>query len=79
MRYEQIVRSQGGKQRHIVNVNDVDIPDLWHTAERIRDAAGGEAMELTEQDAELVIETWALCHDLLEHIKRVCKEPRTEG
>lgn len=78
MRYDQIVRSRDGKQRHIVSVNEVDIPDLWHTAERIRDAAAGKASDLTEADADLVIETWALCHDLLNHIKRVCREPNSE-
>jgi hypothetical protein len=78
MRYDQIVRSKQGTKRHIVKVSEVDIPDLWHVAEKIRDAASGEGIRLTPEDAEEVIETWALCHDLLEHIKRVCREPNSE-
>jgi hypothetical protein len=66
MRYEQIVRSRDGMERHIVDVRDVKIPDLWHTAERMREAVTGNS-DLTEADADLVIEAWALCHDLLDH------------
>jgi hypothetical protein len=42
MRYEQIVRSLDGTLRHITNVEEVKIPDLWHVSQRINKAIKGE-------------------------------------
>lgn len=72
MRYDQIVRAKGGTDRHIEHVNEIKIHDMWHTAQAIRDKK-----PLNEKDAEMILETWCLCHDLLDHVKRVCKEPHT--
>ena len=75
MRYNQIVRAKEGTQRHIVEVDEVKIPDLWHTIDAVRDHAKGESKaRLTAKQADMVYETWTLCHDLLKHIKRICKE-----
>lgn len=49
------------------------IPDLWHATVKIKDGH-----LLTTDDAEQILETWTLCHDLLKHLKRVCVEPKTE-
>jgi len=73
MRYNQIVRAKDGTARHIQHVDEVRIPDLWHTYMAIKDQ-----QQLTAEDAEMVLETWTLCHDLLKHIKRVCVEPNSE-
>ena len=79
MRFDQIVRAEEGTQRHIQEVNEVQIQDLWHTAMVIQAHAEGRAEpRLTATDAEMVLEVWALAHDLLTHIKRVCVEPKTE-
>ena len=78
MRYDQIVRAREGTARHIQHVDEVKIPDLWHTAMAMQAQVDGEPdRELTAADVEMVLETWHLCHDLLKHVKRVCKEPDT--
>lgn len=79
MRYNQIVRAREGTSRHIQHVDEVKIPDLWHTAMAIKEQAEGRPdRPLNAEDATMVMETWILCHDLLQHIKRVCVEPNTE-
>jgi len=79
MRYNQIVRAKEGTARHIQDVNEIKIPDLWHTAALIQAQAEGQAERpLSADDAEMVLEVWALAHDLLTHIRRVCVEPNTD-
>ena len=78
MRYDQIVRSRDGKQRHIQHLNDVKVPDAWHTLMVLQDQVEGvPTRALTAGDVEILMETWSLCHDLLTHVKRVNVEPRT--
>ena len=72
MRYNQIVRAKDGTKRHIQLVDEVKIPDLWHITMAMK-----EGRPMTEEDVAMVLETWCLCHDLLDHVKRVCKEPDT--
>ncbi len=33
--------------------------------------------QFTKEDGEMLLETWSLCHDLLKHIERVNREPKT--
>lgn len=58
----KIIRNPNGSARHEVDVNDIVVPDLWHVAMWLR--RQGE----TEASAE-VLETWHLCHDLLNVLK----------
>lgn len=70
MRYNQIVQAKDGTNRHIQHVDGVKTPDLWHPAKAIKDGR-----PLTDRDEERILVTWFLCHDLLDHVKRVCNEP----
>jgi hypothetical protein len=72
MRYDQIVRSKSALNQHILRVEDLKIPDLWGTVGRMR------KRKMRKADIANVEETWHLCHDLLKHVKRVCKEPHRE-
>lgn len=78
MRYDQIVRSRDGQQRHIQHVNEVKIPDAWHALMVLQDQVEGIATRpLTANDVEALMETWHLCHDLLTHVKRINAEPNS--
>ena len=63
-RIEQIVRHEGGTARHVVQADDLSVPDCWHLYSRLLD-------EGRETDAKMVHETWSLCHDLLKHIRKL--------
>ena len=53
-----IIRARGGKAEHVVNVDTIMVPDLWHLA-----------MALHQEDQKDVLECWHLCHDLLRAVK----------
>lgn len=57
-----IVRAPKGSERKVVNINGIQVPDLWHVA-----------MCLDDQDekvwSDMVLECWHLCHDLVTNIK----------
>lgn len=72
MRYDQIVRSKGAMAQHIQRVDEVKIPDVWHTLDVLRNQVEGrEARPLNRDEVEAVYELWHLSHDLLNHIKRI--------
>lgn len=76
MRYDQIVRAKDGQQRHIQHVNEIKIPDAWHAIMVAQDQVEGIShRQLTAADVEAMTEVWHLCHDLLNHIKRINSEP----
>lgn len=79
MRYDQIVRSREGTDRHVQPLDEVRVPDIWHTAMIVKELAEGRTPErrLTKEDAEMLLDTWHLCHDLLKHIERVNREPKS--
>lgn len=78
MRYDQIVRSRDGKQRHIQQLDEVKVPDVWHTLMVLQDQVDAvPTRALTAQDVQMLMETWHLCHDLLTHVKRINVEPQT--
>lgn len=57
----QVTLNKGGTAEKTVDSKCVDIPDLWHIAERLRES--GEI-----RDADTVLECWHLAHSLLVHI-----------
>ena len=78
MRYDQIVRAKEGTQRHILKVEDAVVPDVWHVFVKMKGTVKSKkGVTFTKKEADMVHETWVLCHDLLKHIQRVCKEPDT--
>lgn len=78
MRFDHIVRARDGASRRIEKVGDIKVPDLWHLSESIRESGKGRKQQ-REKAADAVVETWALCHDLLKHIKRICREHKSDG
>ena len=80
MRYEQVVRAKGAKKQHIQHVDEIKVPDMWHLYSQMLDAIedpAGKPVLVDQAKAEQLLETWHLCHDLLNHLKRVCVEPRS--
>jgi hypothetical protein len=79
MRYDQIIRSREGTDRHVQSLEEISVPDIWHTVMLVKDLAEGRTPErqFTKADAEMLLETWSLCHDLLKHIERINQEPGT--
>jgi hypothetical protein len=63
-RINQVVRSKGGAGHHVAQLRELSVPDCWHAATKLR--AAGHADE-----AEVVLEAWHLCHDLLDHARKV--------
>ena len=59
-----ITMAKGGTVERDVPLKEIEIPDLWHIAGRLKD--GGTHIP---RDADDVLECWHLCHDLLKHIK----------
>ena len=53
-----VVLSVKGRGRHEVQLQDIEVPDAWHVA-----------MRLKGQDREVVLECWHLCHDLLANLR----------
>ena len=49
---------KGGLSECTVDARTIQIPDLWHIANRLR-----------EDEREAVLKTWHLAHNLLDHIK----------
>lgn len=79
MRYDQIVRSREGMDRHVQSLDEIRVPDIWHATMLVQALAEGRTPErqFTKEDAEMLLETWSLCHDLLKHIERINQEPKT--
>ena len=51
-----------GIPRRLVDLGDIDIPDLWHIAGR-----------LPEHEREMVLNVWHLAHDMLTTLLRIEK------
>lgn len=54
-----LIRAPKGSARREVDLDSVEIPDLWHVA-----------IKLNTEEAEMILECWHLCHDLLAHAKK---------
>jgi len=52
-----IVRSPEGADRREVDLDAIDIPDLWSLGHRLK-------QEGREREGDMVLECWHLCHDL---------------
>jgi len=65
-RITQIVRAPGGTAKHVANLAEIQVPDLWHVAQDL--AKKGE-----ELASERVLETWHLCHDLVRHLRKLAE------
>lgn len=61
---KEITRAKGGTGERVVNVAQIEIPDLWHIAMHLR-LIGSEAMIAA---SEQVLDVWHLAHDLQDAI-----------
>lgn len=72
----KVTRHFGQPER--VDINEVDIPDMWHLAMWLKDLAGKEKRVshdgmpfpvILEQWSEMTLETWGIAHDLKKNIQ----------
>ena len=67
-----IIRSPKGIVRRTVNIESVQIPDLWHIAMWLQDNESKIKIHnhlVGQSLSEAVLETWNLCYDLLINLK----------
>jgi len=75
MTNQTITRAKGGTGEHTVDVNDIQVPDLWHIVRALKDPEKLKSLssvrnrDLAFECGEATIRCWHLCHDLLRHIK----------
>jgi len=58
-----ITRAEGGTEQREVVIDKIQVPDLWHIALDLK--AIGKTRE-----ADMTLECWYLCHDLLKHLRK---------
>lgn len=61
-----VTLSKGGKGEVSMTIGSIEIPDLWHIAQRIRQ---GSVDIHREETADSVLKAWHLCHDFKQHIQ----------
>jgi hypothetical protein len=57
----EIIRSPNGTARRAVDLTDIEIPDAYHLAMRLK-------KEGHVKESEMVYELWTLAHDLMGNI-----------
>ena len=57
-----IIRSPKGTARRLVEVDKIQVPDLWHVAEYEREQGN-------TQWADQILDCWHLAHDLITNIQ----------
>lgn len=57
-----VTRAPNGSARREVPLDSIQVPDLWHVAERLQETGD-------TRGAELVREAWHLAHDLLRELR----------
>lgn len=69
----KVTLSKGGKAEREAEVDEIEIPDLWHTAMRLKELGNSESdLRLSEnftKASEDILKTWHLAHDLKRHIQ----------
>lgn len=71
----KITQAPNGAARREVELDRVKVPDLWHLAMYLKDneatiaKAVGHNHLVGQSWSDAVLETWHLCHDLLENIR----------
>ena len=68
---DAIIRSPRGAARCEVPVSEIRVPDLWHVAMFLQEENPdiGHNHLRGQSASEAILETWHLCHDLLENIR----------
>ena len=80
-----IVRAKGGSGEHVANLEDIQVPDIWHIAQTLKDPARLKDLsrvgnrELAVWSGDEVLKLWHLCHDLVRHIRDEEEAKRRPG
>ena len=79
-----IIRAKGGTGEHVANLEDIQVPDLWHIAQDLKKdgtmvyvLVNGEFTWVLAGD--YVLDCWHLTHDLVRHIRDEEGERRRPG
>ena len=70
-----IIRSPRGTARRAVKIESIQIPDLWHLAMWLKDNEATVSKAIGHNHlggqkwSDAVLETWHLCHDLLDNCR----------
>jgi hypothetical protein len=77
-----ITINKGGAAEAQVELDTLQVPDLWHIAnwvegEAIRRRRKGDIGNGLDNQAKAILDTWHLAHDLLNHIRNQEPAPRT--
>ena len=59
----RITLAKGGTAERVVDIKELQVPDLWHIGMELKDGCTGPCA------GDRVLECWHLCHDLLRHIR----------
>ncbi len=65
-----ITRAPNGAAREVVDINTIQVPDLWHIAMWLKDNKPNIGHNHGQPLDEAVLECWHLCHDLIENIRK---------
>ena len=68
-RIRTVTRAKGGTAERKVDISKIQVPDLWHIAQRMKEKKGYEA-----EAADMVLECWHLTHDLYKHVLALLEE-----
>ena len=63
----KVTLSKDGTKKRTVDINEIEIPDMWHHIPYIRQCSDIPEQERNEM-AEEILECWHLAHDLKRHI-----------
>jgi hypothetical protein len=68
----KITRSKGGTAEREVDVQDIQVPDLWHVAMHLKELSESSNSHLKHKykiASEEILETWHLAHDMKRYLQ----------
>ena len=60
----KITLAKGGTAEREVDVQEIQVPDLWHVAMALKDDPSYD-----NRAADMILETWHLAHDMKRHLQ----------
>lgn len=63
-----VTRFPNGTNKHTVTAGEIEVPDLWHVAQRLDQLAKQHDDVGLKVAAQRALECWHLAHDLKKHI-----------
>lgn len=66
---KQVTLARGGSKEKTVDIDKINIPDMWHLASWLRNGDSANlSKEQRETQAEWLLKTWHIAHDFKRHI-----------